>query len=96
MDPSQERIRRLERLAHLDLDDAERRILADRLERLLATTSILDRVEPALPATGEGTCPLRDDRPTACLGDDPLAGAVRDAGGLVETPPPSGRSSRHD
>ncbi len=96
MDQNLARIAQVERLAHLDLDDAERRLLADRLERLLAAVAVLESSIVSAERTLRGTCPRREDEPAEPAGGNPLAGALQDADGSVLTPPPGGRSPGHD
>lgn len=96
MDPTLERIVQVERLAHLDLDAAERRLLAERLERLLAAVAVLESSGVGPERALGGACPRREDEPADPNGGDPLAGALRDDEGFVLSPPPGGRCPGHD
>lgn len=90
-------IARLEGLAHLELNEDERALLAARMAGLLEVVAALEPATSQPPddapaVAGPIACPRRDDVPAPPATDDPLGAAPRDDRGLVPSPPPTGRS----
>ena len=78
---------KLVRLARLSLSADEEASLCEDLKQMAAFASAVTSVIPIQDETESGICPLREDRPSACLSaEEVLALSPAGQGGFISVP----------